>query len=406
MMGILVTEIVRKDSFHLGSVVDASALACLAAGAAYSFYRTNLPAAVVYCLPLFGMPIIHRLAHLPRISAWINKLLPRKAGILAAVSALVLVGSLAVPATRVRWLAALTSGPLPLTGATLYGVLVEELAPLPLSEAFSVSFFMYLPVLLVATVILLRGRCLPTALHHAVATIFLIFMMLTLLFVRFVYLAFPFMIICLITELSIGLEKWKNNQLARLGWIGVPVLVLLLLVPALGFYLREDLRLSKYLLQPDFDQVAAYTWLKKNATLQANVVSNWSHGYEIQTLAGLRTVTDGYLEDPQNRGRILELLRALLSTDEADLVSFMKKQKGGYLILDRVYLLPVCRRLKLPWREWFEIQQQEEFTKLTLKPAGERNNYLKCLFDPNSLKAFRVAFRSGNYIVLRRESMD
>ena len=119
--------------------------------------------------------------------------------------------------------------------------------------------------------------------------------------------------------------------------------------------------------------------------------------------SGVRTVTDGFLEDPRNRARILELLSALLSTDESDLVAYMRKNEGNFLLLDRVYLLPICRRLNLPWREWFEIQQQDKLTRLTLKPAAERNNYLKCLFEPGKLKAFRVAFNSGNYIVLRRE---
>lgn len=113
---------------------------------------------------------------------------------------------------------------------------------------------------------------------------------------------------------------------------------------------------------------------------------------------------DGYLEDPLNRTRILELWRVLLSSDESDLIQYLAKYDTRYLLLDRIYFLPTCRRLNLPWQDWLEIQANERYTKLSLKPAGVRNNYLKCLFAPGNLKKLRVVFNSGNYVVLQRDS--
>ena len=100
---------------------------------------------------------------------------------------------------------------------------------------------------------------------------------------------------------------------------------------------------------------------------------------------------------------ILELLRALLSNEESDLIQYMEKQNGNYLVLDRIYLLTIFKRLNLPWPNWIEIQASERYTRVFLKPAGRRINYLKCLFDQGSLRRLRVVFRSGNYVVLRRD---
>lgn len=403
MLGVLAAEFFSQDSCRLGSLMSASALGCLSAAVGYTFYRSALPAAVFYFLPVMALPVLHWLAHRPLASQWREKLIFKRWGLLAAAMVLILAGSLAVPMIRVRWQATISSSPLPLTSATLYGLLVEELEPLPLNEAFSSGFFLYLPILLIAAVCLMRRRWEPVPSYRAAWAVFLIFITLTVFFVRFVFLSFPFLIICLVPPLCRALDELNIKRACLASRAIQAAIIIALLGPALGLYLWEDLRLARYLLLPDRDQVAAYEWLKTNVPPDANVISDWSHGFEIQTFAGRRTVMDGYLEDGENRNRILGLLRVLLSTDEAELVRYMRQQNGNYLLLDRAYLFPTCRRFNLPWPGWFEIQEHERYSRLSLKPARERNNYLKCLFDPTNLKSFKVVFNSGNYIVLRLE---
>ncbi len=400
MLGVLAVEFLSEDTRRIRSMIDLSALGCLVAMAAYAFYRTDPLPAAMFCLPVLAMPFLQRLIRFRWISAWGVKLRARKGMLPAAWIALIIAGSLAVPALRVRWLAVFSSAPLPLTGATLYGMLVEELAPLPLREAFTAGFFLYLPVLLAAA-FLLRGRWKPSGPYRAAAAGLLIFMTLTVLFLRFVSLAFPFLIVCLVPAVSGAIQEWKERRPRLFGRVNAAALVILLLVPALGFYVREDLRLAEYLLLPDREQLAAYEWLRANVPADENVVCDWSHGYEIQTYSGRRTVMDGYLEDPRNRARILGLLRVLLSADEAELIRYMRQHHGNYLLLDRAYLFPACRRLNLPWQDWFEFQAHERYSRLSLKPTRERNNYLRCLFDPTGLRSFQLVFHSGNYIVLR-----
>ncbi|HKQ57787.1 MAG TPA: hypothetical protein VJY35_07945, partial [Candidatus Eisenbacteria bacterium] len=84
-------------------------------------------------------------------------------------------------------------------------------------------------------------------------------------------------------------------------------------------------------LDPDLRQ--AYAWLARATPPGAVVLAPWQFGYEIQTLAGRRTVVDGLLEDPLTHDRIVAVARAWLAADTDSLAALCDQAGAGFLLV-------------------------------------------------------------------------
>jgi hypothetical protein len=403
VLGAVLCEILMERSAGLFPVAASASIACLAAWLGYEFYRQQGFSTVPAFLPLLAAPLVYLGLQSSFVRALLGRVSPsaRMRWVVLGILLAALVGLCLLPVTQVRLVSALTPGPIPLANTSLYGLLVEELMPMPLSRLLTADFLLYLPFLYLFPVVF-RPRKETVSFSYRFAGIMLLILgLLSLLFVRFIYLSFPFLaahLVCAVAH-SASNRKWRWRFLPP--WANVSVLVsLALFLPAIGLYLQSDAALLRTLYQGDPDLIAACHWLRQHTAPGDGVVAEWSHGFEVQTYAGTRTPMDGFLEDETNRRRILEFLRVLFSDREEELLQFTQRLDSRFLFLDRVYFVSTAERLNMPWRSWLVIRSEGSRTRLTLKDEGKRINYIRCLFWTRALKHFQVVLVSGNYVIL------
>jgi asparagine N-glycosylation enzyme membrane subunit Stt3 len=122
----------------------------------------------------------------------------------------------------------------------------------------------------------------------------------------------------------------RSRRVARLaGSVGVAVLAMAALTAMASSIPMAWNRVMR--LAPN--ERKAIEFLRTHARPGAVVMCDWDAGYEIQSRAGLATVTDGLLESAENRRRIVELYAAMMDPTSAPLEALCRRYRAGWLLL-------------------------------------------------------------------------
>jgi len=370
-----------------------------AAGFACDFYRTGTPDHLVFLLPAMLPAAVHLALASARARRFGETLgdARRWAGLGVGVVLLVAAGFAVVPVLRVRAIGWLSTGGVPLNAANLYGRIVTELQPLDLPAAFTPERWFYLPAVLaaLAAVWMWRRAARPGDPFLVVASVG--YGLAALLFVRFEYVAAPFALALLAAAIRDALAAILPTRWGR-GWVSVGLLAAVL--PVVVVHARLDGHFADPPTRQEMNRRETYAWLRENLPGHGAIAASWSMGFELQTYAGRPTLTDGFLENRLNRDRLLAFYRALYGEDEGRLAAFCRRHGAHWLVLDRSYLLPVARRLELPWREWVDVAEGPDQTlQVTVRPVGLRIVHVR-LLGGQPTRHFRPVYDAGNYLVL------
>jgi hypothetical protein len=158
-----------------------------------------------------------------------------------------------------------------------------------------------------------------------------------------------------------GASSRSGARPSGLAIAGLAVLTLALVGATFDAFRLATSRRAR--LEPGLS--AALDYIRALTPLDAIVLSTWERGYEIQALAGRRTVVDGLLEDPVVRDRIPRIAAALLQP-RADSLAALCDQTGARYVL-------------LPTSQWMlgilltvPIGMRAELSTITAKVAGSQ----------------------------------
>jgi len=378
----------------------AAAAGAQAAAPVWEYYRLAGPPAWGTLLMLPAAVLLYALVLTPPVrrclAAWPRR---RRVALLLGLGVLAVAAGLALPAGRAWLLPSLGLPPGP-GAAGSAPVLVSEMLPVPPGKIFSWDFFAYLPLLYLGLLGLLAIRRGNRDADPLAGLLALGGGVLALLFNRLGYFGLPLVIAhfcCLTARLGATRISWPGR---RNLLIAPRPLFLLALLPLLaGFALRDRVNLER-LARPAADAAAAYRWLSAEAAGRPVVAASWSYGYELQLYTPAATVTDGFLESAENRRRIAGFSAALFAPDGgAALHRYCRRFQARYLLLDSAHLLPLCRRLGLPWREWLQVTETAGGSRVEVLPAGRPIAWIRLLALPGGAEGFRLRFARGNLLI-------
>ncbi len=384
---------------RMGPPFGAAVIGTAAAGLAFEFYRAGGIGHAVFLLPVPFLILLCRLQDSGPLLAWAGRWSPRRRwALLAAATATAVVTAHGIaPSLRIRVNTWLNPGFTELSPANLYGRIVAELQPFSFTDAFAPFRYWYLPVVLGLLALAWifrpaarpRGALLPLAAAG--------FGLLGLLMVRFEYVALPFVFALLCIGLdraleSVALASWRRT---------VPLAgLLVVLLPIVLIQANLDRSNIAPPARRELNRRECFDWMRRSLPRGTVVAANWSLGYELQRYAGCATATDGYLESPINRQRLLAFYAALFSEDEGRMATFCRNVGARYLLLDRYNFLPIAETLQLPLDLWVKVSEGgDENLRIDVLPDGRRLVYLQ-LLSGYPTRYFRPIHISGNYLVL------
>jgi hypothetical protein len=381
-----------------GPILGATA-GVTAAGLMFEFYRTGGFPHLAFLLPiplllgiqwvLASQPVLTLAGRLRPCWRWC---------LLAGLAAVeILAAHAIIPMLRIRVDTWLDPGRTPLNAANLYGRMVAELQPFSLVNAFEPYRHFILPAVLFALLLtwLVRPSARPQTAFLPLTAAALGLM--GVLMIRFEYVALPFALALIGTNLRPALAAWLPPRWRRAGALAG---LLVICLPVAVVQAAIDLNNLAPPARREVNRRQCYEWMRACLPPGTPVAASWSHGYELQRYAGCATVTDGFLESALNRDRLLELYGILFSEDEHRLAEFCRPLGVRYLVLDRYDLLPEARVLQLPWESWLAVSgNPDETVRMDVLPEGRWLVYIR-LLSGYPTAYFRPVHIAGNYVVL------
>lgn len=185
----------------------------------------------------------------------------------------------------------------------------------------------------------------------------------------------------------------------RTRWASLAALGLLLLCVALtarDAVLLAVTRTSR--LDPDLAR--ALEWLRQETPPGAIVLSTWERGYEIQTYAGRRTLTDGLLEDPVDQQRIVGIARAWMQPAPDSLAAWCALSGAGYVLVppsNYLHAIAVLTDWPSTWKvgEGIPLRPEEADALLVrMMVLGESPAPFEKAFESGSWRIYRVGHRA------------
>ncbi len=276
-------------------------------------------------------------------------------------------------------------------------VLVGEMLPVDPATFFSWHYLGYLPVLYAAWLLYAARRADVRQSDAFPAVAAWLAVGVTLLFNRMVFLGLPLVLIHLVG----GITRLDAVRLRRFAGLNLRTAALGAMLPLLiGFAIQSRASLAM-LAQPPTDRRDTYQWVSAQTVPGTFLAANWSLGYELQWYTPAITVMDGFLESAENRRRIHRFTGALFAADGGrELSAFCRQYRARYLVVDTTYLLPLCRRLGLPWHNWLRVDATDRGSRVEILPEGRSVAWLSLMAADGGSRYFRRVFSSGNLNVL------
>jgi hypothetical protein len=69
-------------------------------------------------------------------------------------------------------------------------------------------------------------------------------------------------------------------------------------------------------------------------------------------------------------------------------------------VVDNTHLLPLCRRLGLPFQNWLRVDATDRGSRVEILPEGRSVAWLSLMVADGGSRYFRMVFSSGNLNVL------
>jgi len=376
----------------------AAACGCLAAWPVFEFYRLAGAAGLPLLLAPLSAAAAGWLIRQERVSGWLARLSRALRWALAVTAlGLLLSGIGATTEAGRAWLRPILGLTPDLQSNLSPPVLVGEMLPVDPATFFSWHYLGYLPVLYAAWLLyaVRRADVRQSDAFQAVAAWLAIGV--TLLFNRMVFIGLPLLLI----HLTGGIARLESVRSRRFAGLSLRTAALGALLPlVIGFAIQSRSSLAT-LAQPPTDRRDTYQWLSAQTVPGTRLAANWSLGYELQWYTPAITVMDGFLESAENRRRIHQFNGALFAADYGlELSAFCRQHRARYLVVDNTHLLPLCRRLGLPWHNWLRVDVTDRGSRVEILPAGRSVAWLSLMAADGGSRHFRRVFSSGNLNVL------
>ncbi|HPC20575.1 MAG TPA: hypothetical protein PL039_10300 [Kiritimatiellia bacterium] len=381
----------------------AVSVGCLAAWPLFDYYRLAEMGEALLLVPPIAATGVYALLRREHSQRWVEKQRPS-----VRIMLLVVVPTVAVlvagfgSATGRAWLGPALGLNWSAPAGSLAAVLVSEMLPVDFRTFMTWDYLSYLPALYLGWLVFLAFRPDRRDRDAFLGLAAACFLFLTLLFNRMVFLGLPLVLAHLLVGIS-RLDALRQPQVPNMLQNKTLRLIMLgAMLPLLAGYAIHSRNSLTLLAQPAPDRSAAYHWLTAHAQAQDRVAAGWSHGFELQWYTPAKTIMDGYLEDMENRRRIRSFTDALFATDQgASLTSFCAQHHIRYLLLDNSHLLPLSRRMNLPWREWFRTEAFAGASRVEVLPAGRSVTWLKLMIAPDRSSSFLPVFARGNLVIFK-----
>jgi len=376
----------------------AAACGCLAAWPAFEFYRL----AGANGLPLLLMPLAAAatgwLIRQKRVSGWLARRSRTSRWTLTVTGlGLLLAGIGAATEAGRAWLLPILGMTPDLQAHLSPPVLVSEMLPVDPATFFSWHYLGYLPVLYAVWLLYAARRADVRQSDAFSATAAWLAIGATLLFNRMIFIGLPLLLI----HLAGGIARLDAVRFRRISGRPLRTAALGAMLPLLiGFAIQSRSSLAT-LAQPPTDRRDTYQWVSARTVPDTRIASNWSLGYELQWYTPASTVMDGFLESAENRQRIHRFNKALFASDGGrELSAFCRQHRARFLMVDNTHLLPLCRRLDLPWHNWLRVDSTDRGSRVEILPEGRSVAWLSLMASDGGSRYFRRVFSSGNLNVL------
>lgn len=380
----------------------AAVCGCLAAWPVFEFYRLAGAAGLPLLLAPLAAAAVGGLIRQERVSSWLERRSQATRWTLTVTGlGLLLAGIGAATESGRAWLRPILGMTPDLQAHLSPPVLVGEMLPVDPATFFSWHYLGYLPVLYAAWLLYAARRADGRHSDAFPAVAAWLAIGLTLLFNRMVFIGLPLLLI----HLAGGIARLDAVRIRRFAGLPLRTVALGAMLPLLiGFAIQSRSSLST-LAQPSTDRRDTYQWVSAQTVPGTRVAANWSLGYELQWYTPAITIMDGFLESAENRQRIHRFTEALFAVDGGrELSAFCRQNRARYLVVDNTYLLPLCRRLGLPWHHWLRVDTTDRGSRVEILPEGRSVAWLSLMAADGGSRHFRRVFSSGNINVL--EIMD
>lgn len=376
----------------------AAACGCLAAWPIFAFYQLAGAAGLPLLLAPLAAAAAGYLIRQDRVSGWLARRARASRWALAVAALFLLLAGIgaATEAGRV-WLRPILGMTHDVQTHLSPPVLVSEMLPVDPATFFSWHYLGYLPGLYAAWLMYTAFRADRRQSDAFLSLAALLAISVTLLFNRMVFLGLPLLLI----HLSGGIARLAAVRFRRYAGLSLRTAALGALLPILiGFAIQSRSSLAA-LAQPPPDRRDTYQWVSAHTVPGTRLAANWSLGYELQWYTPAITVMDGFLESAENRRCIHRFTGALFAADGGrELSTFCRQHRARYLVVDNTHLLPLCRRLGLPFQNWLRVDATDRGSRVEILPEGRSVAWLSLMVADGGSRYFRRVFSSGNLNVL------
>lgn len=226
---------------------------------------------------------------------------------------------------------------------------------------------------------------------HSICIFFIVmFFALTLLFRRFQVLFAPFVALSTsaLLQASIRSQAARKKGIANLVFVAVILLTCVQLV-------HTSYRYASH-LGSVFDRPTAESlkWINANTSEGSAILTYWADGYVVQLYTGRPTITDGLLEDRENKKRIIETGKALYATDEKALYRLCKQYDCEYMLLPTNQTKGYAMAAGVNYADYFTSPGRP-----TRK--GRNITLFKLLTTPKKSTYFTLKHRNKKYLLFK-----
>ncbi len=376
IFGIIVERhITQKVSIYTLHTIFFLTLLGLNLSLIYGYYRINITIIFIYNIVLFTF-IIYQL---------ISEKLKRNRKILKIYlyfPVLIFILLIVIRFYRYYTIKTITNS------LNIYERGVEELLPV---TKIHLSFYLltFIGILLIAFLTNIKNEIKNIKIHIFFIPYF-IFLLSAISFKRVEPYAMFFMTIILF----LFYLKLKNKKIKK-------ILISFTLIFSILLTYNSINKISPY---PDQNLPEVFNYIRNNIANNVPIVSIWGYGYEIEYYTNHPAITDGYLEDKITRERIIKFSNVLFSGKELELISFLKRFKSKYLLLNKTdynYVFYSKGNVKY---KYIKEEKKGKKKAVIIKKKGMDINILKLLFLRKKLKFFKPLFEKGNYVIIELKS--
>jgi hypothetical protein len=171
------------------------------------------------------------------------------------------------------------------------------------------------------------------------------------------------------------------------------ILVAAVAIIASGYALHGAYVVAKHLGSVfDTYTVESLKWIDKNVPKKSAILTNWADGYIVQLYATRPTVTDGLLEDRENRKRIIETAEALYSFDQKELYLLCKRLGARYILMPTDKNEEYAITASKIYSDYFDGQNSP--TKMC-----SNTTLYKLFYAPENLADFTLKQQNKKYLI-------